>query len=69
MIELIFVMHDLAIVDFGNRIVNTLSGFKLTSLLMAILYVIKTHFWLVLDSNLVNITDFTLSKFRYLIFT
>ena len=32
-------------------------------------YVICTLFWLELDSNLENTTGFTLSKFKYLIFT
>ena len=32
-------------------------------------YVIWALFWLVLNFNLVNITDFTSSKFKYLIFT
>ena len=56
-------------VDFGNRILNTLNGIKLPLLPVSILSVIQVLFWLVLNSNLVKITDFTLSKLKYLIFT
>ena len=69
MTELFFVVSNAANVDFGNNILNTLNGIKLSSLPVSILYIIHTFFWLVLDSILVNITDFTLSKFRYLILT
>ena len=36
---------------------------------MSILFVIQALFWLVLYSNLVKITNFTSSKFKYLIIT
>ena len=58
-----------AIVDSGNRILNTLNGIMLLSLPLATLYMIAVPFWLVLSSNLVNITDFTLLNFKYPIFT
>ena len=45
-------------VDFGNIILDTLNGIKLPSLSVSILYVICTLFWLVCNSNLVNIADF-----------
>ena len=60
---------NLATVDFWNRILNILNGIMLPSLLMLISYVISALFWLALDSNLAKITDFTLSKFNYIIFT
>ena len=69
MTELIFVACSLAIVDFGNK---SFEHFKqhqitITSCIYFICY--SSHFWLVLNSNFVNITNFTLSKFKYLIFT
>ena len=66
--ELFFVAYKLAVVDFRNRILNILNGMKLPLLPVCILYIIWTPFWVVLDSNLVKITDFKLSKFKYLIF-
>ena len=56
------------IVDFGNRILNTLNDIKLPLLPEAILYIILVLFWLVLKSNLVNITDLIRLKFKYIIF-
>ena len=58
-----------AIMDFVNKILNTLNGIRLPWLLVSISYVIWALFWLVLNSNLMNIIDITFSKFNYLIFT
>ena len=61
-------MCNLAIVDFGNRILNTLNGIK-SLLQVSALYIIQVIFPLVLTSDLVKIADFTVSKFKYLTFT
>ena len=69
MTELFFVMCNAAYVDLGNRIFNTSNNIKLPLLFRFYFICYIQPFWLVLNSNLVNITDFTLSKFRYLILT
>ena len=47
-------------VDIGNSILKTLKGIKFLSLPVSILYTIFVLFWLVLNSSLVNITNFVL---------
>ena len=60
----VFLWHiNLAIVDFGDRILKTLNGINLLLLAVSILYFIQVLFWLVLNTNLVNTTDFILSEF------
>ena len=65
----LFVFYFYWIMNFGNRILNTLNGINLPSLLVPFLYIIWDLLWVVLDSNLEKITDFTWSKFKYLIFS
>ena len=57
------------IVDLRKRILNTLNCIKLLLLLVSILYGILVLFWLLLNSTLVNITNITLLKLKYLVFT
>ena len=60
---------NMAIVDFGEEILNTLNCIRFSSLLVSILYIFPVLLWLVLISNLVNITNLTLSKLKYMILT
>ena len=61
--------HKASTVELGNKILKNLNGMRFPSLLLFILYAICTLFRLVFNSSLGNITDFTLSKLRYFIFT
>ena len=65
-VTLFLVAQNASIVDFGNNILN---GSRLPSASESILYVMHALLWLVLDSNMVKITDFMLSKVRYCILT
>ena len=58
MIDLFIIAFNSAIVDLGNSILKIQNGIKFLLLPLSILYAIFTLFWLVLDSSLVNITDF-----------
>ena len=58
MIDLYIVAFNSAIVDLRNSMLKTWNGIKFPSLPMSILYTIFALFWLILDSSLVNITDF-----------
>ena len=64
MAEFFFVAHKAANVDFRNGILKDQNGFRLPSLPVFIFYAIYGLVWPVLDSSLVNITDFTLSKIK-----
>ena len=69
MTKLFLVDCTAANVDFLNRILKTFNDMRLPSLPVSIIYVVCIFFSLVLDSSLLNITYFTLSKLRYLVFT
>ena len=68
MTELLSVLCNSALIDVGNGSWNILNGIKLPSLLVSFICYLSL-FLACADSNLVNITDFTLLKFVYLIFT
>ena len=68
MTELFFACND-SMVDSGNQHLNILNGIKLPSTSESILNVTSVHLWLELDSNLVNIKDFTLTILRYFTLT
>ena len=55
--------------DLGNKYLNISNGIKLPSAPQSILDVILVCLWLMLDSNLVNITDFILSRLMYFTLT
>ena len=57
------------IVALGNKSLNILNGIRLPLLVVSFLYIMHTLFWQVLESILVNITDFTFSHLTYLIFS
>ena len=62
--ELFSIMHNDSMVALGNRHLNILNSIKLPSAPESILYITLVNLWLVLDSNLVNITDFTLARLK-----
>ena len=64
-----FVVWNTSIVDLENRDLNILNGIRLPSAPKSILYVIQVLLWLMLDSNLVNMTDFILSSLMYFTLT
>ena len=68
-ITLYFMACNASVVDFGNNAFNILNAIRLPSAPESILHVMYAPLWLVLDSNLVNITHFLLSKLRYFIVT
>ena len=66
---LFLVAHSCSNVNFVNRFLNLLNDIRLSLVHASILYIIWVHLWLMLDSTLVNITDFTLSRLRYFALT
>ena len=64
-----FVLHNSSIVDLGKRILKIYTGIKLPLAPVSTLYTMQVHHWLLLDSNLVNIMDFALSRLMYFILT
>ena len=68
-IVLFFVAHNSYIVDLGNKILNILNDIKLLFASVSTLYTMQVHLWLVLDSSLVNMTYFTLSRLIYFTLT
>ena len=70
--KLFFAAHNNSVVDVKKRhlnILNILNGIELPSAPQSILHMILVYLSLVLDSNLVNITDITLSGLMYFILT
>ena len=67
--KFIFLACNDSIVDFEDRYLNILKGIIISSAPESILYISLVFLWLVLDSNLVSITDLTLSRLMYFTFT
>ena len=66
---LIYFCIQSAIVDIGNSILKIWNGIKFQSLPVSILYAVFALFWLVLDSSLVNITDFMIWNIKDFLLT
>ena len=69
MIDLIIVLFNSAIANLGNNILKTWNSMKFPSLHVSILYAICALFWLVPNSSLVYMTDFTLWNVQDFILT